>query len=222
MECMGLCCSWQILLLVDCHNCQISVHVCLSEYAFGCARYQHDPTHTLLIRDAISNTALHWSSSPWLYPFQFHVDPSFTPLPPSSTTTTTTTLLHPPSCYHPPASSFLSSLLSPPPYSLPSLFSCLPHFDPSLHPSLHHAGSAGIEAAFVSSVSSTLWRRRAEKQEAGRNGQKTWRETETKIEVGKWDKKTRTVGRQIEKKGQGWRNGDFFGSIARVVQVIDI
>lgn len=121
------------------------------------------------------------------------------------------TFLHIHNHHHPPPSSellpspcilviFLSSLLSPPPYSLPSLFSSLPRFDPSLHPSLHPAGSAGIEAAFVSAVSSTLWRRRAEKQEAGRDGQKTWRETETKIEMGKWDKKTRTVGRQIQKK----------------------
>lgn len=108
--------------------------------------------------------------------------------------------------YHPPPSSkllpspcILSSLPSPPPYSLPSPFSSLPHFDPSLHPSPCPAGSAGTEAAFVSSVSSILWRRRAEKQEAGRDGQKTWRETETKIEMGKWDKKTRTVRRQIKK-----------------------
>lgn len=159
-----LCCSRQILLLADCDN---SSCVCV------CVILLIPDTTTLLMWDAVSYSPLHRSSSPsnFLF-FSSMLIPlfllSYLPLP------SPILQLLPSPCTLFILFSTLPCSPSPPPYSLPSFFSSLPRFDPSLHPSLRPAGSAGTEAAFVSAVSSILWRRKAEKRGAGRGRGKTW------------------------------------------------
>lgn len=84
------------------------------------------------------------SASVFSHPSHFHVHPPRSSyLPPSCAVLVLLTVSHSPS--------LLASA-----YSLPSFFSSLPRFDLAFPPSPRPAGSAGIEAGFVSPVSSIL------------------------------------------------------------------